>query len=97
MTTTWEAHTGLDYTVVMADGENTENASITCSGPGREALGVRVAALLNAAERIRDVMEAYIAPLTDAGYSSPALDEPYDPEGDEELSYCDRCGADGNG
>lgn len=62
MATTWEAHTGDDYTVVMAEGETTDDASIRVFGMGRGALGVRVAALLNAAERIRDVMEAYIAP-----------------------------------
>jgi len=43
----WQAHTGDDYTVVMADGECTDNASIRVYGPHAKELGEQIAKRLN--------------------------------------------------
>ena len=45
--TTWQAHTGEDYTVVMRDNEGTDNASIRVHGDDAEKLGEQIAAALN--------------------------------------------------
>lgn len=44
----WTAHTGEDYTVVMLDGETTDNASIRVFGEIPEELGETIALVLNA-------------------------------------------------
>lgn len=43
----WEAHTGVDYSVVMACDQTTDSASIRVYGEGAEELAQRIADALN--------------------------------------------------
>lgn len=47
ITPAWEAHTGLDYTVVMHGDETTDNASIRVFGDDAPALAERIAGALS--------------------------------------------------
>lgn len=78
----WEGHQGVDYTVVMAPGENTENASIsihTGDMKDDDALAVRIRDLLNGetpAVRLVPVGNVWINPAAVAMIGDNAVAAP---------------------